>query len=100
MRAMAVVPLILLVTASAARAEPITIVGERRWALANAHVADSNGDAEKRAQAEFRDAMYVSRNVTTGTSSGLVTTSLMSSYADPFHIYGIGAAAISSIPAN
>ena len=80
-----------------AAADGITILNDQRQVPTLAHVSDANGDSRHAtggsppAASDHMDAVEVAD---TGTSSGTSHSQLDSSYADPAHMNGTGAATV------
>jgi hypothetical protein len=82
----------LLGWAVGAAADPVTLTSDVRATIVLAHVADPSGDDRHTARDEAGDALTATATAATGPSSGLSTATLISSDADPLHMFGTGAA--------
>jgi len=72
----------------------VTLTSDLRATLVLAHVADPNGD--DRHTARTKPVMRAGNgDCHDGTNVGLSTATLTSSYADPLHMFGTGAANVS-----
>jgi len=76
-------------------ADPVIITLDQRATAVLAHVADPTGDDRHTARDEAGDALTGTVTAAVGTNFGSSTATLISSYADPLHLFGTGAASVS-----
>lgn len=90
----AITAAMLLGCTAAASADPITITSDRRGTPVLAMVRDANGLARQSSVPEPGDVVTAAVSASTGTSSGVSTATVLSSFSDPLHMSGTGAANI------
>ena len=78
-----------------AAADPVIITLDQRRTAVLAHVADPSGDDRHTAIDEAGNVLTGTVTAAVGTNSGLSTATAISSYADPLHLFGTGAANVS-----
>src|SRR5438067_10276794 len=78
-----------------ASADPITIVTDQRATSALARTNLNNSGTDTFRTAEASDTLTSTLSASSGTTSGVSTATLVSSFADPMHWVGMGTADVS-----